>query len=366
MELSSYQKVIADWYEANLFLGKHLEVNAVAGSGKTTLLTVLAKMTPSSKRIVAVAFNKDIASAMKQKLPSWVGSMTCHSFGRQALVNTFGGFELNERKVFDFVSADPQMKFLAYKVAKLVGLCKTNANPAPNDAYLWLLCILYDVEIDNDDGTPNDFKRKKVFEWTKKALVYSLETPNSGDFNDMLFVPAVMDDVVFTPYDGLFVDELQDTAYVQRLIIRKSIHAGSTVVGVGDRMQAIYAWRGAGHTSMDDFRDDFNTGELPLSLSYRCPSRIRDLVRQKFPAIDFNVPDSAVSGSIADIDDNDFLKTVQDNDMVLCRVNSDLVEKAMALIRSGKRASIRGRDIGKGLYDLITKSKAKDVPELFL
>ncbi len=54
----------------------------------------------------------------------------------------------------------------------------------------------------------------------------------------------------------------------------------------------------------------------------------------------------------------------QPGDFVLSRVNAPLMGVALGLIRQGKRARIRGRDIGKGLVELVGKLKIKRLEDL--
>lgn len=55
---------------------------------------------------------------------------------------------------------------------------------------------------------------------------------------------------------------------------------------------------------------------------------------------------------------------VQDGDFVLCRTNSPLVKECFRFIKSGRKANIQGRDIGKGLVSTVEKLKASDVAAL--
>ena len=56
-----------------------------------------------------------------------------------------------------------------------------------------------------------------------------------------------------------------------------------------------------------------------------------------------------------------YLGFVNPGDMVLCRVNAPLVSECFKFIRQGRKATIRGRDIGRGLVSTICKMKA-DTP----
>jgi hypothetical protein len=55
-----------------------------------------------------------------------------------------------------------------------------------------------------------------------------------------------------------------------------------------------------------------------------------------------------------------------DSDLVLCRVNAPLVTACYGFIRQGRKAVIRGRDIGKNLLALIDKLNPVSVSDLMV
>ena len=50
--------------------------------------------------------------------------------------------------------------------------------------------------------------------------------------------------------------------------------------------------------------------------------------------------------------------------MILCRVNAPLVSECFKFIKAGRKANIRGRDVGAALVSTVNKHKAKDVGDL--
>jgi superfamily I DNA/RNA helicase len=54
---------------------------------------------------------------------------------------------------------------------------------------------------------------------------------------------------------------------------------------------------------------------------------------------------------------------IQDGDFVLCRTTSPLIETCLSFIRKGRKAQVRGREIGTGLLNLITQMGGKDIDE---
>jgi superfamily I DNA/RNA helicase len=63
-------------------------------------------------------------------------------------------------------------------------------------------------------------------------------------FDDMVFWP-VYNKWKLPEYEYILIDEVQDYNPVQIEVISNFAKAGSRVVAVGDRQQAIYGWRGA-------------------------------------------------------------------------------------------------------------------------
>ena len=58
------------------------------------------------------------------------------------------------------------------------------------------------------------------------------------------------------------------------------------------------------------------------------------------------------------------MTTVGPRDFVLSRTNAPLVKVCLGLLRAGKKANIKGRDIGKGILALINRQRAKNLEDL--
>jgi ATP-dependent exoDNAse (exonuclease V) beta subunit len=155
----------------------------------------------------------------------------------------------------------------------------------------------------------------------------------------MIWLPMQLD-MDFPQYDFVFVDEAQDLNYAQICFIKK---LGGRKVIVGDRKQAIYGFRGADSTAMDLFKG----AQLPLSICYRCPKSVVIEAQKIVPQIEYS--DLQIVGSISDVSDPEYCS----GDFVLCRTNAPLVGACLDVIRSGKKAVIKGRDIGDNLVKLV-------------
>lgn len=140
----------------------------------------------------------------------------------------------------------------------------------------------------------------------------------------------------------------------------KALKPNGRFIAVGDRRQAINGFAGASCDSFDLIANLPNTTELPLSVNYRCGSNIIEIAKDIVPEI--TAHENAISGEVNEIDN---LKTVTNNDMIICRLSAPLVSVCLKLIAKGKTAQIKGKDIGEGLINLVVKMKAKNIPSLF-
>jgi superfamily I DNA/RNA helicase len=163
--------------------------------------------------------------------------------------------------------------------------------------------------------------------------------------------------------NGILVHNCQDLNKAQMVLVEQSLAENGRIVAVGDKNQSLYGFRGADVDAVDNFITRFDACSLPLSISYRCPVSHVKLARQLVPQMEY--ANTAIEGEIVyAMPQHKATDEMKSGDMVLCRVNAPLVKICYSLIRSGKKAVIRGRDIGKGLMQLIDKMKAANIPEL--
>lgn len=106
------------------------------------------------------------------------------------------------------------------------------------------------------------------------------------DFDDQLWLPVEYRTdrgypITTAKYDVIIVDEAQDMSVINAKLIAAILKKGGMFVGVGDRGQAIYQFRGADHNSMDNLKKQFNCKEMHLNNSYRCAKNI-SVVASKF------------------------------------------------------------------------------------
>jgi len=186
---------------------------------------------------------------------------------------------------------------------------------------------------------------------------------NVIDFDDMVYLPVVLG-LRGHKYDIVFIDELQDTNRTQIELALMMVKPGGKIIGVGDRNQSIYGFRGADVNAIPSLISRLNADTLPLSVTYRNPLSIVGYVNNEFPTIRFESAPNAIPGILDEISSSQFINNISDNEMVLCRTNAPLVAYCFELIRNGIKANIKGRDIGDNLLTLIKKFKTDSLNDL--
>jgi DNA helicase II / ATP-dependent DNA helicase PcrA len=380
---SKYQLTIFEW----IVFGKgHAVVGAVAGSGKTTtcvqgleyvpysvaygkglfghvpvteVLPLLTKdqITALMERIKVafVAFNKHIARELSQKAPEYVHVSTLHSLGYANIRAALGNVKVDEFKVKHIINeianrSSARHPEFATKVSdnlvsvtKLVALCKATLLP-PTRKNLEYLSDRYSVDL-------NDSERH-LFITTRIAFYASIKQRNVIDYEDMIYFSAV-DIVPCQKFDFLFCDEVQDFNKAQTEMALKSVTQTGRIAAVGDRWQSLYGFRAADVDAIPNIIKALDATVLPLSITYRCPKSHVKLAKTLVREIEAS--DTAKDGIIDTIPSRHMANLVKPKDMVICRTNAPLVGPAFELIAQGIKATIRGRDIGTGLIELIHK-----------
>jgi superfamily I DNA/RNA helicase len=123
---------------------------------------------------------------------------------------------------------------------------------------------------------------------------------------------------------------------------------------IGDPNQAIYGFSGSDAQSWQKLKKTFQPLELPLSVCYRCPVSHFRLAQELVHQI--RSTENAVMGSIKVISPAQVRRFAEPNDLIPCRFTAPLVKLCLKLISSGKKAKVRGRDIGEGIMALAKKA----------
>lgn len=329
--------------EATAQLRSSLMINAYAGCAKTTSLTLAAKEVRYPA--MALAFNKAIASELKDKLPSNFTCRTFNSLGLAAWKSRGGEVTLDKDKQVRLLRAHAprrmekdqwsQLRRL-FSLAQSRGMLPESPNWEDLTAELWA-----------DDC-------EEIIEIAKSALAECREECYRGvlSFDDQLWAPVCLEGARWQKWPLVMVDEAQDLSPLNREMVKRS--AGGRIIAVGDRLQAIYAWRGAMNDSMNrlrELREDWI--DLPLTMTFRCPRAVVE--RQRAFAVGFRAWEGVRDGMVLSTDRRLIVEAARAPLTVLCRNNAPLLSMAFELLRAGIGVKIVGKDIEGGLKTLAKK-----------
>lgn len=335
--------------------GRSLLVWACPGSGKTTILEEIIKNHTAGLDALLLAFNRDIVAVLKLRITNQT-VRTIHSFGLGMLL---------KNGIKGIVDDDKEEKILARKLDKylrgymfwpvlqLVSFAKKNLLEDWSDVGLGKLADFYGIQFDGEEDIAYDVARYVLDRSAKELRTYS--------FDDMVWLPWQLK-LNIKKFSIVGLDEAQDASPAAMWLIQQAMRPDSIFIGVGDENQAINGFAGAGIDSMKDLKEMFNADVLPLDITYRCPISVVEYVNGLFPGISFVAGPNAIQGKVGTgrMETTEFVP----GDMVLCRTNAPLVRPCYSLIRRGIKASIKGRDIGKGMISFMQKFKVQTVTDL--
>jgi DNA helicase-2/ATP-dependent DNA helicase PcrA len=373
---------------------KSLMVNAYAGTGKTTTMVMLANALEGDEPVLALAFNKTIAETLEKVLPKHFTVKTFNGLGHGAWGKALGQrLTLDERKLgrlvttyfksvgFEASSEDWFAVRALVEQAYTTGLVHSDFSHVkgliPDEPDSWKAFAL-DLSIE-----------PKFIQAARQVLLASTKESFQGviTFDDQIYM-SVFFGGVYPRFPKTIVDEAQDLSPLNHLQIRKvSANPEARLFVVGDRKQAIYAFRGADTSSMDKLKAlKPEWEELPLFTTFRCPKLIVDRAQAHAPGYKAHeknpegqivylpkaksepvpvdpsrsVPGKAVDTFKADGDDMPTwnwseVQAYGTEIAVLCRNNAPLLSMAFKLLRRGIWVKMLGRDIGKGLSSLAKK-----------
>lgn len=135
------------------------------------------------------------------------------------------------------------------------------------------------------------------------------------------------------------------------------------IICVGDRNQSIYGFRGADHNAVPNLIEALKAKTLPLSITYRCPKAIVEKAKLIVPNIEANP--SAPNGIVREVPSLEAaIQEMKPNDFVLCRCVAPTVSCCMKLLKAGKRAFVKGRDIGQNIISFIDSFDPSNLEDL--
>ena len=352
-----------------------LLVNAYAGTGKTTTMVMLANALPPEKPVMALAFNRTIADTLIKVLPPHFTVKTFNGLGHSAWGKATGKrLILDDRKIGRLVTLYFKSLGAQYEredwanVKDLVNLAyKNGLTPREITHVKGLIPDTEDSwesfadELGIDIGKYLNASRSILFSSVKESIAGTIS------FDDQVYM-SVLFGGIFPKFSDIIIDEAQDLSPLNHLQIQKS-STGRLFV-VGDRFQAIYAFRGADHnsiTKLKALKKDWI--ELPLFTTFRCPKVIVERASAHAPG--YTAFEKNPIGQILVLPKpqlgvkdpenppkwkwNEITTLGYSEIAVLCRNNAPLMSMAFKLLRRGIGCKMLGREIGKGLINLAKK-----------
>lgn len=380
-EWSDQQKTIFDWFREGT---GHLVVRARAGTGKTTTIVQAILHAPEEKILMA-AFNKRIQEELNARLRNnRATAKTLHALGFMFVKRNWPDVAVDSsgeraeglirlaiwemfKELYPDATKPAKIENVEFPDA-VVRLGAKILNSARDTAPF---AVTEDEVIDviyEQDHVPEVYLESQgwtcavLARLTLKAMELALVRTRMIDFADMVYLPLRADWVRGT-YDLVCVDEAQDMNIGQLALAMRVCKKGGRIAVIGDDRQAIYGFRGADSNSLDRLKKELNAQEMGLTTTYRCSLKVVEYASRLVP--DLQPCAAARPGDISSINATDLHKQVQPGDFVLSRTNAALTKACLALIRSGVRAKIVGRDIGQRLANIARKLKAKDVNDFY-
>jgi len=357
----------------------NLIIKGVAGCGKTTVLERLAQVikyfTPKGRQVSALfcAFGRDIAAELRTRLQGLMECRTIHSIGNEILRQEIGRLDLQNWKYSNIMFPDIKRIVSNIRTSSLnkIGIpTEFEVRNAADDLLEYIQVTLTDPDDLESVAMLIDHFGLDIPSLTGKFeddlnLMLSIVTRaldegeqlarNEGTitYTDMIYLPVKWKLEPVSRYKDILVDEVQDLNRLQLELLLKIRAKGCRMTVVGDPNQAIYGFSGADSNSYYNIKRRLKAGELPLSVSFRCPTGPIELAQAIVPEI--RARKGAPKGVIENVPLSSILTRVKSGDLIICRVTAPLISLCLELIRNRRPASVKGRNIGKLLTTIVNQ-----------
>lgn len=324
-------------------------VNSTAGSGKTTTLVWLLSFI-TNKSVLCCAFNKEIKDELEARCKKFnnVKVSTLHALGYGMMKKQFGCGDPNPTK-YRKIFIDMQSKWdvptddrdFTSRITDLIDLLRLFVFKTKEDA----------INIAKTYNISNDFNEVKI---AIEVIEVGRKITKDIDYTDMVYLPVYHNLAAGYQYDYLVLDESQDLNKCQREFVFRFLKTGGRSICFGDKFQCIYSFAGADINSFNILKNRPNTKALSLSVTYRCPISVVNYIRREGINDEIESHDKSIQGRInfkAEIND------IKPGDIVICRNNMPIAKLCIQFLEEGKKAFIRGKDIGANLIRLIEKTR---------
>jgi len=241
-----------------------LKINAYAGTGKTTTIRALAEVYPK-RRFLVLTFNRSIAKELESKMPSNCMVSTIHALAYRFLphdkkkklvdrrvfvddlISLFGVDSLTANFYKDLFEAFCNSVYLTVNKENLKKLIFSNPELKKK------LFLTFGIDARNLSPFEKKLKVEEALGKLADVLEYIFFSIDKGQLpiTHDYYLKAFQQNLesfkdFFKNFDAILVDEGQDLNGVQEYVLVNAPVSQKLIVG--DKHQAIYAWRGAINT----------------------------------------------------------------------------------------------------------------------
>lgn len=402
--LSKYQiDILKACYQRLLMDGEKpgVLVQAYAGCGKSFTITKVVELAkalglkPTTAKVVV--FGKKNKLDLSEKLTkslglSWGKSVTTlHALGYYILKQCGLNFEVDENK-YEGIAKD--LKLIGRSGYRTVpGVVTEGDKPLCSSSKAFISLIdkirVYCLEptpenllgmADRHEISINADTVDILSGYVKTVLEIGVEQAfgSSGcvDYTDMLWLVWRCEATLWqgiqscrNRYKFLALDEAQDTDPSQLHMIKLLVDPVKCLfLGVGDRYQAVYKFRGCVTEGMDKIKDLFSCTDHVLPINYRCGTNHLELVRKVFPHIGIQAHNNAGSGTVSFIGYESLLEELPKSgkSLGLCRNNAYLLGEGISLILKGIPVNLKGDNLANRIVALVRDIDPKYNPKTFI
>jgi hypothetical protein len=337
-----------------------LMINALAGTGKSATLKMIDRASRVRPAIYLV-FNRrnaDEAIAAKKagEFRDTTEIKTFNGLGHGVWAKVVGGVSLSKSKTRDIwrQMTDNMSRNDAAFAWSQYGIVMDGIEKAKAHGYIPPACKIAQGLATADDLAEAMDERPSAdaLALIDEVLLTSIKQAYDGiiDFNDQIYMPALFEGN-FPRFPRIMIDEYQDQNMVNHRMIQKLVGKHNPrLIGVGDPNQNIYGFRGARAAGMADAVDHYAMTELPLSVSFRCPSEIVKAAQWHVPHFQW----SKIGGTVSHAERFDHT-SFPDSATIICRNNAPLLRLAFRLISVGRSVTVVGSELGPRLVAVMRK-----------
>lgn len=330
---------------------RHLVLRATAGSGKTTTLAEAAWHLDTTRPVVYFAYNKHAVTDVGPRLPPRVSASTLHAYGLRVLCRERNAsLDVDEDKSLRVAGVLYAEERAERRVLRAAARAWDAAREQALDSDAHeddLAALALAAEWPQEQGLSS---LRRVLHGMKRLSLQDWQAGGLPDFTDFLWLPLELGYAAGTLGVAL-VDEAQDlTPLRQRFVthllgLNGSDRRVGRLIAVGDPEQAIYTYAGADPQGLWRLTERLDVQELPLSVSFRCPTSHVQLARNASTFI--QAAPRAQGGTVEHLAAE--TATYTRGDVILARLNAPLVRAALLLMTQNVSVNIRGRDLATRL-----------------